>query len=165
MSRGTRFCIRSAHPSTPRRISPGGARRQTKNEESDGAQAKEKIVEYRNSCAIRGLPSALYRVLPFLNIEFRSRYPRLDESRTSGPGILRIACSQEHQLPTPSRNVNGVLNLISDVGDRGTDCIWVYNATSHRARAFHRYSVDISSYMCIQRYQVEIPDCIYYENR
>lgn len=68
------------------------------------ARAKEKIVEYRNSCAIRGLPFALCRVLPLLNIGFRSRYPRLDESRTSGPAYPahdRLG-SREHRLPTPS---------------------------------------------------------------
>lgn len=103
-----------AHPSALEEFPQAERTTDEKRRERRGRRAKEKIIEYKNSCAIRGLPSALYRVLPLLNIEFRSRYPRLDESRTSGPSILRTRLpALENSSPgSPGWDVNGGLNFI-----------------------------------------------------
>lgn len=97
MSRDAILHSRGAHPSPPPppRISPGTADKKRRDQERARASPKA-IVEYRNSCAIRGLPSALYRVLP--GSKYRISIALHDESRTSGLGILcatTTACHRE----------------------------------------------------------------------
>lgn len=87
MSRGAILHSRGAHPS-PSKNFPRRGRRKTKRSR---ACARERTGRRRSWNTGIAAPYADYRprcagCWPPLNIEFRSRYPRLDESRTSGPG-------------------------------------------------------------------------------
>lgn len=108
ISRGTPIPPSTRHPSLFKNsLVPGGDKKTSEK----SARAKERIVEYRNSCAIRGLPSALpprclnrCRVLPFLlNIEFRS------------PAVLSTRVA--HPAPSPGCDSSRERRLSSGVSD------------------------------------------------